>query len=92
MMIVWSDRSIDRLLSIHDYIAEESVSGAAAAIQRIFDSVEQLRMFPHSGRIVPEYELVDVREIFSKPYRILYRASGDRVEIINVLHSRQQLG
>ena len=90
-MIVWSDRSIDRLLAIHDYIAEESVFGAASVVQSIFDSVEQLRLFPHSGRIVPEYELVDVREILSKPYRILYRVTGDRVEIVNVLHSRQQL-
>jgi toxin ParE1/3/4 len=91
MTIVWSDRSIDRLLAIHDYIAEESISGAASVIQQIFDAVEQLRMFPNSGRIVPEYELIDVREILARPYRILYRTMGDRVEIINVLHSRQQL-
>ena len=91
MTIVWSDRSIDRLLAIHDYIAEESISGAASVIQQIFDAVEQLRMFPNSGRIVPEYELVDVREILAKPYRILYRTMSDRVEIINVLHSRQLL-
>ncbi len=91
MKIVWSDRSIDRLRAIHDFIAEESISGAASVIKQIFDAVEQLRMFPNSGRIVPEYELVEVREILSKPYRILYRISDDRVEIVNVLHSRQLL-
>ena len=91
MTIVRSDRSIDRLLAIHDYIAEESVLGAASVIQRIFDSVEQLRLFPNSGRIVPEYEQMEAREILAKPYRIIYRAIGDRIEIINVLHSRQQL-
>jgi toxin ParE1/3/4 len=68
MKIVWSDRSIDRLHAIHDYIAEESCHGAASVIQQIFDSVEQVRMCPKSGRIVPEYAEMEVREILSKPY------------------------
>ena len=67
MMIVWSDRSIDRLLAIHDYIAKESSHGAASVIQQIFDSVEQVRMFPKSGRLVPEYAEIEVREILSTP-------------------------
>ncbi len=91
MTIIWSERSIDRLRGIHDFIAEESREGAAAVIQRIFESVERLRMFPKSGRIVPEYELIDVREVVVAPYRVLYREEGDRIEIVNVLHLRQQL-
>ncbi|MFI5202131.1 MAG: type II toxin-antitoxin system RelE/ParE family toxin [Candidatus Kapaibacterium sp.] len=67
MRIVWSDRSIDRLRAIHDFIAEESSIGAVSIIQQIFDSVEQVRMFPKSGRIVPKYTETEVREIFSKP-------------------------
>lgn len=91
MTIIWSDRTIDRLRGIHDFIAEESIDGAAAVIQSIFASVERLRMFPKSGRIVPEYEQIGVREIIVAPHRVLYREEGDRIEIVNVLHLRQQL-
>ncbi|HEY3874655.1 MAG TPA: type II toxin-antitoxin system RelE/ParE family toxin [Candidatus Kapabacteria bacterium] len=91
MKIIWSDRSVDRLRAIHDYIAAESSSAAARVIERIFTATEQLRAFPNSGRFVPEYELHDVREIPVNPYRILYRSAGGRIEIVNILHSRQLL-
>ena len=91
MTIAWSERAIDRLREIHDFIAEESIDGAVAVMGRIFESVERLRAFPKSGRIVPEYERVDIREIIVAPYRVLYREDGERIEIVNVLHSRQQI-
>jgi plasmid stabilization system protein ParE len=90
MRIVWSDRSIDRLLAIHDYIAEASSANAASLIQRIFDSVERLRMFPKSGRVAPDFEQEEIREVLVSSYRVLYRERTDRIEIVNVLHARQQ--
>ena len=91
MTIIWSDRAIDRLVAVHDYIAQDSPSQAGKIIKRLFDCVERLRTFPKSGKVVPEYKHLEVREVIEHPYRILYRLSGAGVEIVNVLHSRQQL-
>ena len=91
MTIRWSDRAIDRIRAIHDFIAEESVSGAISVVRNIFESVERLRAFPRSGRIVPEYEYSELREVIASPYRILYRIIDDKIEIVNVLHSHQNL-
>ena len=91
MTVIWSDRSINRLIAIHDFIAQESPSRASRIMQKILDSAERLRAFPQSGRMVPEYERIEVREIIEHPYRILYRVTNDRIEIVNILHLRQQL-
>jgi plasmid stabilization system protein ParE len=91
MTIVWSDRAIDRLIAIHDFIAQDSPTHAISVVEGVLGRAEQLRAFPESGRIVPEYERIDVREIIEYPYRLLYRITGDRIEIVNVLHLRQQL-
>ncbi len=91
MTVIWSDRSIIRPIAIHDFIAQESPSRASRIMQKILDSAERLRAFPQSGRMVPEYERIEVREIIEHPYRILYRVTNDRIEIVNILHLRQQL-
>jgi len=48
-------------------------------------------MFPGSGRIVPEIDRGEIREIKSGNYRIIYRLKGDADEIITVYHSSRLL-
>ncbi|HET6402711.1 MAG TPA: type II toxin-antitoxin system RelE/ParE family toxin [Candidatus Kapabacteria bacterium] len=45
MMIIWSDRAMDRLLAIHDYVSESSPLAAAGIIRNLFDSVERFHTF-----------------------------------------------
>jgi plasmid stabilization system protein ParE len=46
-------------------------------------AVERLVVFPESGRVVPEFKDVTIREIIHRPCRIVYRikAGQNRVEI-----------
>ncbi len=37
---------------------------------------------PERGRIVPEIQLEDVREIIFKSYRIIYHVHGQHIEIL----------
>jgi plasmid stabilization system protein ParE len=46
---------------------------------------------PHTGAIVPEYASENVREIFEKPYRIIYRILPDRVDVLAVIHGARRL-
>ena len=41
--------------------------------------------------MVPEYEQEDIRELIESPYRIIYRVGEEQVDVVSVLHSRQQL-
>ncbi|MEA1950673.1 MAG: type II toxin-antitoxin system RelE/ParE family toxin [Planctomycetota bacterium] len=52
---------------------------------------EQIAAFPLSGHIVPEYEVDDIREVFERPYRLIYRVTSDRVDVLAVVHGAQML-
>ena len=47
--------------------------------------------FPRSGRMVPEYEAPDIREVIERPYRIIYRIKTDQIDILAVVHGAQLL-
>jgi plasmid stabilization system protein ParE len=52
----------------------------------------QIATFPFSGRMVPEYELNEVREIIEAPYRIIYlvQPENDQIEMLAVIHSARE--
>jgi toxin ParE1/3/4 len=89
MKIVWSRRAIRHLVSVRDYIAQDSPKSAGVVAQRILDLVDQRAVHPNlgkPGRISGTRELVVPRT----PYIIPYRIRGERVEVIAVFHGRQR--
>jgi plasmid stabilization system protein ParE len=60
-------------------------------LREIIAHVEQLADFPESGRVVPEFKLVQFREIIHPPFRIVYRFDQDRVRIVRVWRSERSL-
>jgi len=89
MRIVWSRSAIKHLVSVRDYLAQESPDSAARVAAQILDAVEQLVLYPNlgrPGRIAGTRELV----VPGTPYVIPYRIRGNRVELIAVFHGRQR--
>jgi len=91
MRVHWTDNAIAHLLDIYEYISRDSPIYAKRVVDRITRRSEQIASFPMSGRKVPEYEAVDVREIIEKPYRIIYRIKPDQIDVLAVVHCRQLL-
>ena len=91
MRVIWSHLAIRRLEEIRSFIATDAPLTADQVIRRLISSMDRLTDFPFSGRVVPEYEVKEIREIIDPPYRILYRVYRDRIEIVSVIHSRQTL-
>jgi toxin ParE1/3/4 len=85
--ILWSPQALLDLESIRDYIARDSPRYAELVIRRLVAAVERLEAFPQSGRIVPERNTEDVREIIVKPYRVVYRLRPELVEIVTVFRA-----
>lgn len=73
MKIEWSEPAVEDLRSLHAYIAKDSAHYAASFIERLLGAVEQLVEFPESGRVVPELQAADVRELIVQGYRIIYQ-------------------
>lgn len=88
--IVWSPRSVADLEEIRGYIASDSPAWAELTVRRLVASVERLRDFPDSGRIVPERRSPDLREVLYGAFRIVYRRKSDVVEVVTVFRGTRE--
>ena len=91
MRVHWTDRAKARLRLIHDYIAEDSPQSALQVVDRVTARSQQLKELPRSGRQVPEYSHMDVRELLEKPYRIIYIIKPNQIDVLTIMHYRQVL-
>lgn len=57
----------------------------------IIVQIERLADFPECGRIVPEFGIVNLRELIYPPFRIVYRLDENRVRIVRVWRSERLL-
>jgi toxin ParE1/3/4 len=85
--IRWTEQAVRNLEDIKSFIGKESPAYALAVVRKLYQAVDQLKTFPDSGRGVPERADPDLRELVRPPYRIVYRRSGDLVEILLVFRS-----
>ena len=88
--LLWSPRSVADLEEIRAFIEVDSPAWADLTVRRLVAAVERLREFPDSGRMVPERQLPDLREIVSVKYRIVYRRKPDLVEIATVFRGSRE--
>ena len=73
MRVYWTNTAVEHLLAIYEHIAQDSPVYAQRMIDRLTRRSEQIATFPLSGRMVPEYEIQEIREVIEKPYRLIYR-------------------
>ena len=89
--IVWSDEAKGDFRAIGEYFERTSPQYAQSIVSRIYDSVEHLERHPKMGRMVPEVEHEDLREVIREGYRIIYQLRNKKIEIVAVVHSRQDV-
>lgn len=89
--IKWTPQSLDDVEAIANFIARDSECYARMFVVKIFDAAERLELFPESGRIVPELNRKEIREVIFGSYRIIYRIRDKLVEILTVYHSSRLL-
>ena len=55
-------------------------------VKEIVKKASRLEVMPHIGRIVPELEQDDIREVFIYSYRIVYQIFSEQIVILAVIH------
>ena len=91
MKIEWLLRAAKDLDDQLDYIEQDSIQAADAVAERIQSQAKQLAQFPELGRAGRKRgtrELVISRTSLVVVYRV--RPKLERVEVLRVLHARQQ--
>jgi len=82
------------ILSITDYIVSDSAINAGKVLDRLEHRIGTLATLPERGRVVPELQwhgISNIREIFEKPWRILYQIGASEVLIVAVYDGRRQV-
>ncbi|PYQ59182.1 MAG: type II toxin-antitoxin system mRNA interferase toxin, RelE/StbE family [Acidobacteria bacterium] len=90
--VKWTELAWNGVESAAEYIARDSPRYAAALMREARDASRSLRRFAKRGRIVPEENDPNIRELFIQSYRLIYRLRGNEVEIINFIHGARDLG
>jgi plasmid stabilization system protein ParE len=87
--IIFSEPAIDDLKQIVRFISQDNQEAGARFGGKLIESVRHLSKFPRLGRVVPEQNDENIREIISKPYRVFYRVKDEAkvVEVIRFWHA-----
>ena len=90
--VIWANAAIDDLQRLREYFESASSRFAEKLMDQLISRTRMLADFPQSGRMVPEFEHQQLREVQSGNYRIIYRfEQADKVEIARIFHSAQLL-
>jgi len=89
--VIWSPQALDDVDAICVYIARDAPRYAEMFARGVFAATDRLADFPRSGRVVPELEREDYREIVFQSHRVVYRLQGEVVEVITVHHGARPL-
>lgn len=85
----WSRRAEADLEAISDYIAADDPAAAARWIEKLLERARKAALLPFAGRVVPEFKMEDLREVFVRTYRIVYRIRPDEVQVITVFEGHR---
>ena len=87
----WTPQAADDIQAITEFIAKDSPQYASLFAIDVFNAVERLVDFPESGRIVPERNDPQLREIIFGNYRIAYRLHQQTAELLTIHHAARPL-
>ncbi len=85
--LVWTRRATEDIQSIQQFIAQDSPHYAQLVRQRLIAAVERLPTFPHSGRVVQEFNNPAIRKVIHGSYRIVHRFIHEEIHILTVHHA-----
>jgi plasmid stabilization system protein ParE len=86
--IILSPRAIQDLREIVRYISFDNPVRAESFGRELIAKTRLLVSFPEMGRVVPEFDELDIREIIHKSYRIVYRVRLEKrtIEVSRFWH------
>lgn len=87
----WAGRARSDLRSAVEYIRKASPASAAAFLQAALETTRSLTEGAERGRVVPELDDPEVRQLLVGRYRVLYEVQGETVWVLRVIHGSRDL-
>ena len=89
--LIWTINAKNDLKEIYDYIAADSKYYANACVEKIKNTTKVLKSYPNIGRMVPEYNRDEIRELIYQNYRIIYKISQQQIFVVSIFHTARDL-
>ncbi|MBU4263730.1 MAG: type II toxin-antitoxin system RelE/ParE family toxin [Proteobacteria bacterium] len=88
--ITFADSALGDLEGILEYYRDQQAPQAGERlVADVIKEIELLAAQPDIGRIVPEFDLQNLRELIRPPFRIVYRREPGKVRIVRVWRSER---
>ena len=90
--VKWNEEALSDIDEIAEFIAVDSITYAMIQTEKFFESVNVLSKNPFLGKIVPELNENNVRQLVEGNYRIVYEIKNKTtIEVLCVLHGMRLL-
>src|SRR5882757_2879055 len=90
LKIIWTENAVQDLLVIKDFISQDSVEVATSWLLELINAGESLSVMANRGRIVPEFNQENLRELIVENYRLVYRTKPTVIEILTIFEGHRQ--
>jgi plasmid stabilization system protein ParE len=90
IIITLAESAVQDLEAIREYYQEQEVPEIGERfVKEIISSVEELAIYPDRGRMVPEFNSPQLKELIHPPFRIVYRRYKEKISIVRVWRSER---
>jgi len=89
--IKWTESAINDLEEIARFIARDSLFYATTVVKEARKAARSLIVSAERGRVVPESNSSDIRELFLWRYRLIYKVTAHHVYILAFIHGTRDL-
>ena len=73
------------------YIAQDSRPAAERLLIQALEAASSLGVFSERGRMVPELDQPNVRQLLVHRYRLIYEVTPDEVQILAFVHGARRI-
>ncbi len=84
--LIWTETALQDLDGAAEYIARDSKFYAKAFVKEARQAARSRKRFAERGRIVPELGDSQIREIFVRRYRLIYKIEGTKIYVVRFIH------
>jgi toxin ParE1/3/4 len=82
MNVLWTEQAQQDFARIYRQMEELSPRAGRDFAKLVVAARRRLADYPDSGRVVPEFEALRIREVIVGRYRLVYERFPDRIEVI----------
>jgi len=64
---------------------------ATSFVQEVYDAARSLNALAFRGRVVPEFDDTNIRELLLKSYRLIYQVTAQKIYTLGLIHGARDL-